>query len=96
MIPVDVEALILADAIGALDAEERDALEWRLGALGRAERVQVAELYDVAVDIAASVTRVDPPSTLRARLLTEARAHRNTMRTRRRLSTGAPLDSAGS
>lgn len=74
MIPVDVEALILADAIGALDAEERDALEGRLETLAWTERVQVAELYDVAVEIAVSVTQVDPPSPLRARLLTEARS----------------------
>lgn len=69
MLSTDVEALIIADAIGALDAGERDALEARLPALTPAERLRVGELYDVAVVIAESITQVQPPSQVRARLL---------------------------
>ena len=35
MIPDELEALVLADSIGALDADERVALQARLDALGR-------------------------------------------------------------
>lgn len=74
MLAADVEALIIADAIGALDADERDALDMRLCALTPTEYAQIAELYDVAVVIAESITQVHPPSQVRARLLIGVRS----------------------
>lgn len=70
MIPIDVEALILADAVGALDADERAALGTRLEELSYTTRLQAAALYDAAVVVAESVRQVDPPATVRARLMT--------------------------
>ena len=49
MIPDDLEALALADAIGALDEGDRLALEARVARLTPDERAQVASLYDVAL-----------------------------------------------
>jgi anti-sigma factor ChrR (cupin superfamily) len=54
MIPADVHALALADAIGALDADERRELQDRLAALPPSVRAEVAGLYDASVDVAAS------------------------------------------
>ena len=42
MIPEDIEALALADAIGALDPDERRDLEARLAALPPSVRAEVA------------------------------------------------------
>jgi anti-sigma factor ChrR (cupin superfamily) len=70
MIPDDIQALALADAIGALDAEERRTLEAGLAALPPGLRAEVAHLYDVTVDIAASVAGETPPSRVRDALLT--------------------------
>ena len=58
MIPEDIQALALADAIGALDPEERRELEARLAALPLDVRAEVALLYDTSVDIAAGVLGV--------------------------------------
>jgi anti-sigma factor ChrR (cupin superfamily) len=73
MIPDDVEALALADSIGALDADDRDELEARLADLTPEERKEVAQLYDTALAIASSVEQVSPPSHLRDRVLKAAR-----------------------
>lgn len=70
MIPVDVEALVLADAVGALDADERAVLATRLEELSYTTRVQLAALYDAAVVVAESVRQADPPARVRARLMT--------------------------
>ena len=53
MIPDDLEALALADAIGALDEDERVALDARVALLTPDERAHVASLYDVALALAA-------------------------------------------
>ena len=69
MIPDDVQALVLADAIGALDPGERRDLEDRLTALPASARDEVARLYDAAVEIAATTTGEAPSPDVRAALL---------------------------
>lgn len=69
MIPDDVEALAIADAIGALDADERRVLEERLAALPASVRDEVAHLYGAAVEIAAVTTGEAPSPDVRAALL---------------------------
>jgi quercetin dioxygenase-like cupin family protein len=69
MIPDDVHALALADAIGALDSDERRELEDRLGALSAEVRAEVARLYDVAFEISATLTGEAPSPSVRAALL---------------------------
>jgi hypothetical protein len=56
MIPDDIQALALADAIGALDPDERRDLEARLADLPPGVRAEVAHLYDTSVEIAASAS----------------------------------------
>lgn len=46
MIPRDLEELVLADSVGALDADERAELEARVGALSLEESMQLARLYE--------------------------------------------------
>ena len=48
MIPDDVEALALADAVGALDPDERRELAALLETLAPEARAEVARLYDTA------------------------------------------------
>jgi anti-sigma factor ChrR (cupin superfamily) len=69
MIPDDVQALVLADAIGALDPDERLDLHDRLAALPAAVRHEVTQLYDAAVEIAATTSREAPSPGVRAALL---------------------------
>lgn len=73
MIPVDLEALALADSVGALDADERLELEARLAELSPGERAEVARLYETAAAMAESVEPIDPPPAVRARVLEAAR-----------------------
>ena len=56
MIRDDIEALALADAIGALDPNERRDLEARLAALPPNAHAEVSHLYDASVEIAASAS----------------------------------------
>ena len=63
MIPVDIQALALADAIGALDPDERRELDTRLAALPPSVRAEVAHLYDASVDVAASAVGEEPSHT---------------------------------
>jgi anti-sigma factor ChrR (cupin superfamily) len=72
MIPEELEALALADAVGALDADEQRQLESRVAVLGPDEQAEIARLYDAAVAIAETVDPVDPPPALRARVLAAA------------------------
>ena len=74
MIPDDLEALALADAIGALDEDERLALEARVAQLTPDQRALVASLYDVALALASSVEQVEPPERVRQAVLSAARA----------------------
>ena len=73
MIPHDLEALVLADAVGALDPDERVELQARLEALTPEQRSAVAHLYDIAMAVPASVPLVEPPADLRNRVLAAAR-----------------------
>ena len=69
MIPDDVEALALADAVGALDPDERRELAARLGTLTQEARAEVARLYDTVTVVAGSVDAVAPPPYVRDRVL---------------------------
>lgn len=80
MIPDDLEALALADAIGALDAEDRRALEARVAMLPPDAQAHVASLYDVALSLASSVEPVDPPAHVREKVLAATRPSRYTLR----------------
>ena len=65
MIPAHIEALALADAIGALDVDEQRELRSLVAALPPDARQEVARLYDSALALAASVPQVDPPPRVR-------------------------------
>ena len=73
MIPEDVEALALADSVGALDPDERLELEARLAELSPEEQAQVARLYETAMAVAATADAVDPPAHMRERVLAAMR-----------------------
>ena len=74
MIPDDLEALALADAIGALDAEDRLALEARVATLGPDQRAAIASLYDVALALGATVDQAEPPAHVREKVMAATRA----------------------
>ncbi|MEQ1756963.1 MAG: cupin domain-containing protein [Vicinamibacterales bacterium] len=69
MIPEDIEGLALADAIGALDADEQVELQARLATLSPEVRAAVAELYDTATLVAGSIDDVEPPAYVRDRVI---------------------------
>jgi anti-sigma factor ChrR (cupin superfamily) len=69
MIPEHIEALALADAVGALDADEQRELQALVAGLSTDDQGEVARLYDSALALAASVEQVDPPSRVRDRVL---------------------------
>ena len=69
MIPDEVHALALADAIGALDPDERRDLEARVAALPAEARAEVARLYDAAAGIASTAIGPAPSPDVRAALL---------------------------
>ena len=73
MIPDELEALVLADSVGALDPDERVELQARLDALTPEQRSEVARLYDAATAVALSVPPLEPPAHVRERLLAAAR-----------------------
>jgi putative transcriptional regulator len=77
MIPEDIQALALADAIGALDPDERRDLEVRLAALPLDVRAEVAHLYDASVEIAASALGEAPSPGVRDALLARIAAPSN-------------------
>jgi anti-sigma factor ChrR (cupin superfamily) len=80
MIPADLQALALADAIGALDPDERRDLEARLADLSPSARVEVARLYDASAEIAASAASANhegPSPGVRAALLAKIAAPAN-------------------
>jgi anti-sigma factor ChrR (cupin superfamily) len=77
MIPDDIQALALADAIGALDADERRDLELRLADLPADVRAEVAHLYDAAVEISSTTTGEAPSPDVRAALLARIAAPAN-------------------
>ena len=54
MITEQLEALVLADSVGALDPDSRVELQVRLDALTPEQRSEVARLYDAAAALALS------------------------------------------
>ena len=73
MIPDELEALVLADSVGALDPDDRVELQSRLDALTLEQRAEVARLYDSAMALALSVPVLEPSAQPRERLLAAAR-----------------------
>jgi quercetin dioxygenase-like cupin family protein len=73
MIPDELEALVLADSIGALDPDDRVELQAHLDALTPEQRSEVARLYDATTAVALSVPPLEPPAHARERLLAAAR-----------------------
>ena len=73
MISDELEALVLADSVGALDPDERVELQARLDSLTPEQRSEVARLYDTATAVALSVPPLEPPAHVRERLLAAAR-----------------------
>ena len=74
MIPDDLDAMALADAIGALDDDERMALGARVAQLAPDEQARVASLYDVAFALGSAVEQVEPPVRVRNAVIAAARA----------------------
>ena len=77
MIPEDIQALALADAIGALDPDERRDLQARLATLPLDVRAEVAYLYDATVDIASSAISGTPSPGVRDALIARIAAPSN-------------------
>jgi anti-sigma factor ChrR (cupin superfamily) len=77
MIPDDLQALALADAIGALDPDERRELAARLAALPPSVRAEVAYLYDASVEIATGASVEAPSPAVREALLARIAAPSN-------------------
>ena len=77
MIPDDLQALVLADAIGALDPDELRELEARLAALSPSARAEVDHLYDASVEIAANASGEAPSPGVRDALLAQVAAPAN-------------------
>lgn len=71
MIPEDIQSLVLADAVGALDPDERRELDVRLAGLPPDVQAQVVRLYDVALSVGASVPRAQPSPRVREALLAQ-------------------------
>jgi anti-sigma factor ChrR (cupin superfamily) len=77
MIPDDLEALVLADAIGALDADEQRELQARLAELTPDAHAHVARLYETPLLLASVVEPVEPPPGVRERVMQAARTPAN-------------------
>lgn len=73
MIPDELEALVLADSVGALDPDERLELEARLDTLTPEQQSEVSRLYDAATAVALRVPLSEPPAHARERLLAAVR-----------------------
>jgi anti-sigma factor ChrR (cupin superfamily) len=73
VIPDELEALVLADAIGALDLDERKRLQARLDALTPQQRSEVAGLYDAMTPVALTLPQQEPPAHVRPHVLAAAR-----------------------
>jgi quercetin dioxygenase-like cupin family protein len=73
MIPDDLEALVLADSVGALDPDDRVELQARLEALTPEQRSAVARVYDTAMAVPASVPPLEPAAHVRDHVLAATR-----------------------
>jgi anti-sigma factor ChrR (cupin superfamily) len=71
MIPEDLHALVLADAIGALDTDEQRELLTRLASLSPDMQEQVSRLYDTTLSMADGMPMIDPPARVRERLVAQ-------------------------
>jgi anti-sigma factor ChrR (cupin superfamily) len=69
MIPDALEALVLADSVGALDPDERVELRAHLEALTPEQRLEVARLYEAATAVALTVPQLEPPVHVRNRVI---------------------------
>lgn len=69
MIPAHVEALALADAVGALDPEEQGELAAQLARMSPAEREEVTRLYELPLALAATLPQEGPAPGVRDRVL---------------------------
>lgn len=69
MMTDDLHALILADAIGALDADEQLLLQAELSARPPADQDAAGQLYDAALLVAAAAEPHEPPAHMRERVL---------------------------
>jgi hypothetical protein len=68
VIPEDLEALVIADSIGALDEDECAALKVRLEGLSPADVAEIAAIYEWATSVATPL-EAEPPPYLRERVL---------------------------
>ena len=69
MIPDDVYALALADAAGALDADEQQTLQARVAELSPEIRAQVGRLYDAALTVGEAAGETRPSAHVRDALI---------------------------
>jgi anti-sigma factor ChrR (cupin superfamily) len=69
MIPEDVEALAMADSVGALDPDECVELQARLADLSPEEQAHVDSFYETATAMAMAVDMLEPPAHVRERVL---------------------------
>jgi len=69
MIPADLEALALADAIGALDVDEQRDLHARIAALPADVQGQIGRLYDITLSLSENIPDVAPSISLKQRVM---------------------------
>lgn len=77
MMTDELESLVLADAIGALDEGEHLALQELIASLPSEQQDKVAALYDVALLVSAAADPHEPPPEARTRLLASIKAPGN-------------------
>lgn len=73
MISDELEALALADSVGALDPDEQAALQARVAALSEDEQAEVGRIYETARLIAECAPPAEPSPHVRTRVLAAAR-----------------------
>jgi anti-sigma-K factor RskA len=93
--PVDVHSLVAPYALDSLGDEEERGFEQHLATCERC-REELAGLREAAASLAYGVTGPEPPTALKERILTQARAERPnvTALPRRRRGRAAPLAAA--
>jgi quercetin dioxygenase-like cupin family protein len=69
MIPPDIEALALADAVGVLEPDEQRQLAEQVAGLPADVQAEVWQLYDHTLDVAALAEDVAPTPAVRGRVL---------------------------
>ncbi len=76
MMTDDLQTLVLADAIGALDDLELSELQAQLAALSPSDQEAIGQLYDTALFVAASADLHEPPPRIRKRVLEQTQQPR--------------------